>query len=228
MLCFGLPETGYTAGKITALDIDAGRWGGPHKIFLSFPPEISPSGSDLSSEDFRLFINGSAVFPFQLKRRNLERPLHLLILTPFGGFPDTMLGEVHEALDQLSFTKSESTTFRILEFDSRGIPVESDNAHQGTGQGGEGLTQFIRLEKLISSNQAFQKTGRKAMILFAPEMPLEFQEDLAFSRKWGLLMKSRQISPWVLTPSPWNKNFKKRIEELGGEIRVVTPGTVSA
>ena len=228
LLCFGLPESGYTAGKITAFDIDAGRWGGPHKIFLSLPPEASPSGSDLSSEDFRLFIDGSAVFPFQLKRRNPERPLHLLILTPFRGFPDTMLGEVHDALDQLSFTKSESTTFRILEFDSREKPVDADNGLQGTGQGGKDLTQFIRLEKLISSNQAFQKTGRKAMIFFVPEMPLEFQEDLAFSRKWGLLLKSRQISPWMLTPSPWNKTFKKRIEELGGGIRVVTPGTVSA
>ena len=124
-ICFGLTRSGFAVGKITAFDITAGHWGGPHKIFLSFSSESALSESDYTNEDFRLFINGSAVFPFQLNRLNQKQPLHLLILSTFDGFKESLLAEIQKTPHQLEFSELESSMVRILYMESGGNSGET-------------------------------------------------------------------------------------------------------
>lgn len=210
--------------RITAFDIDSGRWGGVHHIFLELISAGDERKGTPRKENLSIRVNGETRFPTQLIRRDELYPLRVILQGQLDGFSDYNREMLSKSVFSFITSKSDSTSMKIL-----GPQISGDSFVQDP----EVLKQFVlRLNQtasfdpaiwLLNSSEGFplDKT-RRVMIVITSELPRGNGPESEFWGEWKKQLEARQITPWLLINREVPEWTEKWFAERGGGVRFVS------
>ena len=99
-------ETLQAKGRLSAINIDSGRWAGEHQLFLKLGRNPAGDKDYFSSDDLVLSINGEPEQEFRLVAIGSQNSLQIKILLPFGKFSDFLSSEILETISNGFFQKN--------------------------------------------------------------------------------------------------------------------------
>mgnify|MGYP003303780471 CR=1 FL=1 len=195
-------ETLQAKGRLSAINIDPGRWAGEHQLFLKLGRNPAGDKDYFSSDDLVLSINGEPEHEFLLVPIGPQNLLQIRILLPFGNFPESLSSEILESISNgffhktsfidLVFWKSKEEIINISELESLPKTSFSSEANQDSE-----LSQL-----LVEAIRDFV-TGKylKVMVMFLPTLKAGEDQENLFSSQQMDQLRRKQTLPWFITSS---------------------------
>ena len=185
LLCSAwIVETLQAKGRLSAINIDSGRWAGEHQLFLKLRRNPAGDKDYFSSDDLVLSINGEPEHEFRLVPIGPQNPLQIRILLPFGNSSEFLSSEILESISNSFFQKTSFIDLDFWKSEEEIIQFSELESLPKTSFSSESIQDSELSQWLVEAIRDFQ-TGKnlKVMVMFLPALKAGEKQENLFSTK---------------------------------------------